>query len=111
MIASKSIESDPFDSAATQREAPGDRLWSPQNGQILLRYPAREYEDASPRSPPAPDQTMDIQVGNWSVYTREYKRPFLPDRASGDAVRTHGEELSAESRVRGAELSSAAYHL
>jgi hypothetical protein len=26
------------------------RLWLPRNGQILLRYPAREYEDASPRS-------------------------------------------------------------
>ena len=26
------------------------RSWLPRNGQILLRYPAREYEDVSPRS-------------------------------------------------------------
>ena len=38
------------------REAAENRLWLPQHGQLFMRYPAREYEDVSPRSNPARGQ-------------------------------------------------------
>jgi len=47
-----------------------------------MRYPAREYEDVSPRSKPARGQPSTHSSWQWGVYTRKFKRPFWANRHS-----------------------------
>ena len=48
---------------------------TPLYGPILMRYPAREYEDVSPRSKPnALENSWNNQVDKVAVYTRDFKR-------------------------------------
>ena len=51
---------------------------TPLYGQILMRYPAREYEDVGPRSKPnALENSRNNLLDKVAVYTRKFKGPTV----------------------------------